>query len=269
MRAVQSEPTNQGDRVARDSAYFDRWYSEMAVSAVRDSIVVRHLGVPESYAGTTGVLHWDALDEIASELRLPPGGDGVLVDVACGRGGYGVELARRTGARLSGVDFSEVALKQAELTAARHEQEARFGVGTLTETNLGSGTADALLCTDSVHFAKPPAAALAEFRRVLKSGGRLALTTWQPTRPKVQVPERLRGLDLRADLEGLGFSEIVVARRARWRSAERALFEAAVATPNDGDDLALASLQQEARQALEHFDDLQRIVVYATASGNE
>jgi SAM-dependent methyltransferase len=263
MPCVQTE--QPGTDPARDSAYFDRWYSEMAQSPVKDSIVVRHLGVPEEYVGATGILAWHALDEIAPELRLQSGQ--LLVDVACGRGGYGVELARRSGARLLGVDFSEVALKQAAATAKRQLEEggAEFRTGTLTATNLEAGSADALICTDSVQFAEPPVAALAEFQRVLKSGGRLALTTWQPTRPKAPVPQRLKTLDLRGDLERLGFTEIVVARRARWRAAERALFEEAVATENDGSDLALASLQEEAHRSLEQLDSLQRIAVYATA----
>jgi cyclopropane fatty-acyl-phospholipid synthase-like methyltransferase len=39
--------------------------------------------------------------------------DGLLLDLACGRGGYGIEVARRAGARLLSVDFSSVALEQA------------------------------------------------------------------------------------------------------------------------------------------------------------
>ncbi|GLY17231.1 class I SAM-dependent methyltransferase [Kineosporia rhizophila] len=248
-----------------DSAYFDRWYADMDISPVKDEIMARHLGVPGTYAGSTGALPWEGLDEIARELRLQPGD--ALADIACGRGGYGIELARRCGARLFGVDFSAVALKHAETTAHRHLEEHRagFAVGTLTATSLPSHGVNALLCTDSVQFAEPPAAALEEFRRVLVSGGRLALTTWQPTRPDPRTPPRIKALHLRRDLERLGFKEITLARRARWRAIEWALYEEVVATPNDGRDLALASIQQEARRSLEQFDSLQRIVVYATA----
>jgi hypothetical protein len=77
--------------------------------------------------------------------------------------------------------------------------------------------------------------------------------------------ERLRHLDLRHELEGAGFRDVVVADRPRWRAAERGVYEEATATENDGRDLALASLQEEGRQALEIFDALQRVVAYATA----
>ena len=49
--------------------------------------------------------------EIAAELRLKPGD--VLLDLACGRPWYGLEIAGRTGARLIGVDFSAEAVRQA------------------------------------------------------------------------------------------------------------------------------------------------------------
>ena len=51
---------------------------------------------------------------VTRNLRLPPGG--LLADIACGRGGYSIENARRAGARLLGVDFSVVALDQRVLS---------------------------------------------------------------------------------------------------------------------------------------------------------
>jgi SAM-dependent methyltransferase len=254
---------------ARDSAFFDRWYTEIQTSPARDSIVGGCLGAPDDYVGTTGVLVWEALDEIASGLGLRPGQ--VLADVGCGRGGYGIELARRGEATLWGVDFSAVALKLAEAAAGQHLEAGRaeFRLGLLTATNLATASVDALICTDAIQFAQPTHAALAEFGRVLKGGGRLALTTWRPTRPNPRLPDNLRSLDLRGDLARLGFSEIVMARRERWRAAERAMFEAALATPPDADNPTLAALQQEARWSLEQFDSLQRVIVFATAPGRE
>ena len=267
MRTEQTgtDGTEESIGSARDSAFFDRWYTELQVSPVRDTIVARCLGAPDEYVGTTGVLVWEALDEIAAGLRLEPGA--VLADVACGRGGYGIELARRCEGRLYGVDFSAVALKLAEMAAGQHLEDGRadFSLGLLTATNLAENSVDALICTDAVQFAEPASAALAEFGRVLKSGGRLALTPWKPIRPNPRLPESLRSLDLRGDLARLGFSEIVVARRERWRAAERAMFEEAMATPPDADNPVLAALQYEAKRSLEEFDSLQRIIVFATA----
>jgi len=83
--------------------YFDGWYADMARSPVKDEIAQRHLGLPP-YLLSTSLLGWEGIAEVIAALRLPAGD--VLVDLACGRGGYGLEIAVRTGARLIGVDFS-------------------------------------------------------------------------------------------------------------------------------------------------------------------
>jgi len=89
-----------------DAAYFDHWYADMAASPVRNAIVARTLGLPPGLQSTS-LLTWKGIAEVTEALRMPQGG--LLVDVACGRGGYGIEVARRAGVRLLGVDFSGVA----------------------------------------------------------------------------------------------------------------------------------------------------------------
>lgn len=247
------------------SDYFDRWYADIAASPTKDVILQRHLGIP-TWLGSAGVLHWDAVSEIAAEVRLPAGG--VLVDVACGRGGYGVELARRLGATLVGVDFSAVALAQAREVAARHLPAGRadFRLGTLTATGLPSGAADALVCTDSIQFAQPPLEAVRELRRVLRPGGRLVLTAWQATTPgDPSLQPRLRDLDLSRDLEVAGFDDVVVETRPAWRSAERRVWQDAVTAGGAEHDDALRSLREEGERSLETFDAVQRVIALATA----
>jgi cyclopropane fatty-acyl-phospholipid synthase-like methyltransferase len=53
---------------------------------------------------STSLLGWDGIAEVTAALRMPA--DGTLLDLACGRGGYGLEIAARAGARLTGIDFS-------------------------------------------------------------------------------------------------------------------------------------------------------------------
>src|SRR5437879_6379003 len=92
------------------SEYFDHWYADMSVSPVKDEIQQRHLGLPPHLLSSS-LLGWEGIAEAVEALRLS-GGD-CLVDLACGRGGYGLEIAGRTGARLVGVDFSAEAVRQA------------------------------------------------------------------------------------------------------------------------------------------------------------
>ncbi len=249
---------------ARDAAYFDQWYADMADSDVRDAIVARTLGLPADMAFAS-LLSWDGIAEVGTALDLTA--DALLLDVACGRGGYGIEIARRTGARLVGIDFSGVAVKAARRSAARRlgTDRAEFHVGTLVDTRLADGGADALMCIDSVQFADPPLAALAEFRRLLARGGRLAVTCWQVAdRADDTAPPRIRAVDLQRDLSAAGFADVEVHEKPLWRRAERALWEAAVAAPDDSDP-AVRALQEEAHKSLAGFDALTRVLATATA----
>jgi len=79
--------------------YFDGWYADMAGSAVKDEIMQRHLGLPPHLLSTS-LLGWEGIAEVVEALRLSPGD--ILLDLACGRGGYGLEIAARSRARLVG-----------------------------------------------------------------------------------------------------------------------------------------------------------------------
>lgn len=59
----------------------------------------RHLGLPPALL-SSGQLSWEGIGEVTESLRLSAGS--TLLDLACGRGGYGLEIAARTGAALKG-----------------------------------------------------------------------------------------------------------------------------------------------------------------------
>ena len=132
--------------------YFDGWYADRTRSPVKDEIQQRHLGLPPHLLSTS-LLGWDGIGEAAAGLGLSPGD--TLVDLACGRGGYGLETAARTGARLIGVDFSAEAVRQAR-EQARQGAAADFRIGDLAATGLDAGSADAVVCVDAIHFASQP-----------------------------------------------------------------------------------------------------------------
>jgi SAM-dependent methyltransferase len=259
---MEAEPAARP--AARDAGYFDRWYADVTASPARDAIWARALELPPELRSNS-LLPWAGVAEVAEALRLPDGGR--LVDLGCGRGGYGIEVARRTGARLIGVDFSEVALAQARLSSARLLPEGRveFRAGTLEETGLPDGTADGLMCVDAIQFSDPPLAALTECRRVLASGGRVALTSWELAGPPDdRVPARLHAVHLRRDLAEAGFTDVQVQDRPGWREAERALWREVLAAPADADE-ALRSAQSEGRRSLDTFDAIRRVFATATA----
>ena len=244
---------------ARD---FDGWYADMTTSPVKDEIQQRHLGLPPRLLSTS-LLGWDGIAEAVAALRLSAAG--TLVDLACGRGGYGLEIAGRTGARLIGVDFSAEAVRQAGEQARRLGAAADFRVGDLSATGLEPGSATAVLCVDAIQFAPRPDAAYREIRRILAPGGRVVLTNWEPRDPgDERLLARLRRVDLGAGLAGAGFADIEVRERPGWRDHERAMWEEAAAL-DPGDDPALRAFHEEGVSSLPMLDLTRRVMASATA----
>ncbi|MFD0592259.1 methyltransferase domain-containing protein [Catellatospora coxensis] len=160
------------------------------------------------------------------QLRLRP--DDHLVDLGCGRGGPGLWLAQRHGARLTGVDFSPVAVSAARGRAAglpmRHRPDFRHGQ--LLATGLADGSADAVVCIDALLYATDRAQALREVGRVLRPGGRAVVTVAEAapgTEPGRAVsdwlaPVRQAGLVLRRRTERPGVARAWSRLYGLWRA---------------------------------------------------
>jgi SAM-dependent methyltransferase len=248
--------------VPLSAEYFDSWYANMASSGAIDEVQQRHLGLPEHLLSTS-LLTWDGIGEVTQGLQLAAGS--TLLDLACGRGGYGLEVAGRTGARLIGVDFSVEALRQARQQAARLGRDAEFRLGALTATGLDTGSVTGVLCVDAVQFADPVEASFAEMRRVLAPGGRAVVTSWEARDPADErVPARLRRTNLAAGLAGAGFAAIEVVDRPNWRERERVMWEEAAGL-DPGTDPSLQSFHDEGIRVLQTLPLVRRVLAIAVA----
>ena len=205
------------------------------------------------------------LDHLSRTLALSSGQ--LLVDLACGRGGPGLWLARAADSALIGVDFSPVAVEQATTRAGLFglKETARFVVGDLTGTGLPDAMADAAVCIDAMHFPADPAVAAAEAARILRPGGRLVLTNWQPRRPQdSRLPPRLRHRAWQPILEQAGFTDVRVEARPEWHDTFTRHYRTALDAGDPAGDTGLAELQDEARQSLDTADLVDRVVAAAT-----
>lgn len=92
----------------------------------------------------------------------------VAADVGAGTGISARLLAER------GVRVLAVEPNPAMREAAQHNERVTFRDGTAEATGLADGSVDLVLCAQAFHWFQP-GPALAEFARVLRAGGRLAL----------------------------------------------------------------------------------------------
>ena len=241
--------------------HFDGWYTNQAATSAVAEIMNRYMGFPPDMRA--GVVTAEAIPELIEELRLRPGN--TLFDLACGRGAYGLLIAKETRTALVGVDFSAQALTEAREQAARlGVSTASFHLGELTATGLPDVSAEAVLCTDAIQFPDEPSVAYDEIRRVLKPGGRVVLTCWEPTdRADERLASRIRQADLAGGLRQAGFADIEVRDRPSWLAREYMLWEEA-ATLDPSDDPALRSLHDEAVRSLQWAGLIRRVLAVAT-----
>lgn len=114
-----------------------------------------------------------------------------LLDVGCGPGDAGVALvAASGGAKLLGLDASELMLAVARQRAAAAGVTAEFGIGDAQKLPYDSGTVDALRSERTLQWLPDPTAALAEYVRVLEPGGRLVVTDTDWDSLTMDLPDR-------------------------------------------------------------------------------
>ena len=112
-------------------------------------------------------------------LRLDPRPGERILDLATGTGWTSRAVARR-GATVTGVDIA------ADLVAAARERAKAEGLsidyrtGDAEKLPFADGEFDGVVSTCGIMFASRPEAAAAEVARVVRKGGRVAITTWLP-----------------------------------------------------------------------------------------
>ncbi|MFN8215130.1 MAG: methyltransferase domain-containing protein [Solirubrobacterales bacterium] len=115
-----------------------------------------------------------------------------LLDVASGAGTSALLAAREFGAWVVGVDYGEAAVREACEAASEAGLAGRVGFvyGDAEELPLADASFDAVLCECSLCTFPDKPRAVAEIRRVLRPGGRLALSD---VIVEASLPAPLRG----------------------------------------------------------------------------
>lgn len=110
-------------------------------------------------------------------LRLNPRPGEKILDLATGTGWTSRVLARR-GAIVTGVDIAQGLLDAAERQARVERVLVAYRQGDAEQLPFEDESFDAIASTFGVMFASRPEAAAKEMARVVRPGGRIALTTW-------------------------------------------------------------------------------------------
>jgi ubiquinone/menaquinone biosynthesis C-methylase UbiE len=132
-----------------------------------------------------------AFDFIVKALGVKPGD--VVLDAGCGPAKHTMEFARQ-GIFCRAVDFSEAVLKEAErrATAAALDRMIQFQKEDLTELTFPDRTFDFIFCWGVLMHVPDIRKAVSELARVLKPGGRIAVTLTNPKSAEMMAYRTLR-----------------------------------------------------------------------------
>lgn len=125
---------------------------------------------------------WDRHGQQAVNLLELRSGARVL-DVGCGTGASALPAAAAVGpdGRVTGIDVAENMLHRARAKAkARRLDNVTFDVADMTACGLPDEGFDAVISVFSVFFVPDMEQQIAELIRMLRPGGRLAVTVWGP-----------------------------------------------------------------------------------------
>jgi ubiquinone/menaquinone biosynthesis C-methylase UbiE len=112
-------------------------------------------------------------------LQLQPGEK--VLDVCCGSGASAIPAAIEVGVTGSvlGVDLAESLLALARKKSQQQGLEnITFRTGDFTQLGLPKESFDAIVCVFGIFFVPDMTAAVAELLRMLRPGGKLAITSW-------------------------------------------------------------------------------------------
>jgi len=184
-------------------------------SAIEEQAAVAALG--DEYPAGLGTYSWVSrteLRQVAEQVAVTD--SRIVVDLGCGRGGPGLWVAGTTGTRLIGVDIAESALEQARRLAGHlGVVHAEFRVGSFEATGLPDSAADLVMSFDAFLFTPDKQAAFVELARVLRKGGRVAMTSWDyHSQPRNRPPQIA---DHRPLAEDAGFTVLAYEETQDWR----------------------------------------------------
>jgi demethylmenaquinone methyltransferase/2-methoxy-6-polyprenyl-1,4-benzoquinol methylase len=112
----------------------------------------------------------ELVDHIAASVPIS------VLDVATGPGGVALELEKRTGAVVTGIDLTEPMLRQGVDNVRRRGRSQRIHLllGRGEQLPFSDATFDALSFTYLLRYVADPAATISELVRVVKPGGTIA-----------------------------------------------------------------------------------------------
>ena len=159
-------------RAARPPIFY--WYQEVYADAPRSPAYAKFCaalyGKPLCQTNFSDMAQIDAL---LAATRLGPMSR--ALDLGCGVGMLAEHLSDVTGAHVTGLDYSPVAIAEAQRRTVAKRDRLDFRVGNLDDLPFAPGSFDTLISIDTLYMPNDLDATLAQMAALLTPGGQMAI----------------------------------------------------------------------------------------------
>ncbi len=150
--------------------YYQRFYPAAHASMAHKRFCKRVYGEDLCQEGMTDM---SSLSDLVSHLELKSGNH--LLDLGCGSGGISEYLSDRTGAIVTGIDYSASAIATANARTENKRSRLTFLQADMSSLELPVRSFDAAISLDSIYWVEDIAQALSQVASAIRPGGQIGI----------------------------------------------------------------------------------------------
>ena len=150
--------------------YYQRFYPAAHASAAHSRFCERVYGEDLCQEGQTDMA---ALGDLLAHLDLKPGDH--LLDLGCGAGGLSEYVSDRTGAMVTGIDYSASAIATANARTEPKRSRLTFLQADMNALDLPAHSFEAAISLDTLYWVADIADTLSQVMRTTKPGGQIGI----------------------------------------------------------------------------------------------
>lgn len=150
--------------------YYQKFYDLAQSSKAHSRFCELVFGEDRSQEGQTDM---ECFDDLLSRLNLQP--DHHLLDLGCGAGGLSEYVFDKFGAYVTGIDYSESAIRNAAERTVGKREKLNFLQADLNALDLPANAFDAAISIDSIYWVSDMASTLSSIIATIRPGGRLCI----------------------------------------------------------------------------------------------
>ena len=163
------------------------------------------------------------LDIACTSLRL--NSKHTFLDLACGTGGPGLWIAKKTRAKIIGIDHSFKAIEEAKIRVKEFglDGNAEYTVGNAESIGIKSHCMDGVVSFDALWAPNDKIAVFNEIKRILRPTGILVFTTWEQRINYYQEIATETGFKIQSYYETANWENLQRSVYKRWIESEELL----------------------------------------------